>query len=29
VADTDRDFIMDAEQAKAYGIVDQVISRRV
>src|SRR6266446_1314669 len=27
-ADADRDFIMDAEQAKAYGIVDQVISRR-
>ena len=28
VADSDRDFIMDAEQAKAYGIVDHVISRR-
>jgi ATP-dependent Clp protease protease subunit len=28
VADADRDFIMDAEQAKDYGIVDQVISRR-
>jgi len=28
VTDADRDFIMDAEQAKAYGIVDQVISRR-
>jgi ATP-dependent Clp protease protease subunit len=27
-ADTDRDFIMDAEQAKAYGVVDHVISRR-
>jgi ATP-dependent Clp protease protease subunit len=27
-ADSDRDFIMDAEQAKAYGIVDHVISRR-
>ena len=26
--DADRDFIMDAEQAKAYGIVDHVISRR-
>jgi ATP-dependent Clp protease, protease subunit len=26
--DTDRDFIMDAEQAKEYGIVDHVISRR-
>jgi ATP-dependent Clp protease, protease subunit len=28
VADADRDFIMDAEQAKAYGVVDHVISRR-
>jgi ATP-dependent Clp protease, protease subunit len=28
-ADTDRDFIMRAEEAKAYGIVDEVISRRV
>jgi len=28
VSDTDRDFIMDAVQAKEYGIVDQVISRR-
>jgi len=28
VSDTDRDFIMDASQAKEYGIVDQVISRR-
>ncbi len=27
-ADADRDFIMDAEQAKDYGIVDHVISRR-
>jgi ATP-dependent Clp protease protease subunit len=27
-ADADRDFIMDAEQAKDYGIVDQVISQR-
>jgi ATP-dependent Clp protease protease subunit len=27
-ADTDRDFIMRAEEAKQYGIVDQVISRR-
>jgi ATP-dependent Clp protease protease subunit len=26
--DTDRDFIMDAAQAREYGIVDQVISRR-
>jgi ATP-dependent Clp protease, protease subunit len=26
--DGDRDFIMDASQAKDYGIVDQVISRR-
>ncbi len=28
VSDTDRDFIMDAQQAKEYGIVDQVISKR-
>jgi ATP-dependent Clp protease protease subunit len=28
VTDTDRDFIMEAPQAKEYGIVDQVISRR-
>jgi len=28
VQDSDRDFIMDAEQAKEYGIVDHVISRR-
>jgi ATP-dependent Clp protease, protease subunit len=28
VNDADRDFIMDAQQAKDYGIVDQVISRR-
>lgn len=27
-SDTDRDFIMDAAQAKEYGIVDHVISRR-
>ena len=27
-ADADRDFIMDAEQAKAYGIVDHVIVKR-
>ncbi|MBZ4646399.1 MAG: ATP-dependent Clp protease, protease subunit [Petroclostridium sp.] len=26
--DTDRDFFMTAEEAKAYGIVDQVISKR-
>ena len=26
--DSDRDFIMRAEEARAYGIVDQVISRR-
>ncbi|MGE4283339.1 MAG: ATP-dependent Clp endopeptidase proteolytic subunit ClpP [Clostridia bacterium] len=26
--DTDRDFFMSAEDAKAYGIVDQVISKR-
>ena len=28
VNDADRDFIMDAEQARAYGVVDHVISRR-
>jgi ATP-dependent Clp protease, protease subunit len=28
VQDTDRDFIMDAHQAKEYGIVDNVLSRR-
>ena len=28
VADADRDFIMDAEQAKQYGVVDHVIARR-
>jgi ATP-dependent Clp protease protease subunit len=28
VTDADRDFIMEAEQAKAYGVVDHVISRR-
>jgi ATP-dependent Clp protease protease subunit len=27
-ADTDRDFIMRAEEAKAYGMVDEVISSR-
>jgi ATP-dependent Clp protease, protease subunit len=27
-ADTDRDFIMDAETAREYGILDQVISRQ-
>ena len=26
--DADRDFIIDAAEAKEYGIVDQVISRR-
>jgi len=26
--DTDRDFIMDAEEAKAYGIIDEVIANR-
>lgn len=25
--DTDRDFFMSAEEAKAYGIIDQVISK--
>jgi ATP-dependent Clp protease, protease subunit len=27
-SDADRDFIMDAQQAKDYGIVDQVITKR-
>ncbi|HEV3475154.1 MAG TPA: ATP-dependent Clp endopeptidase proteolytic subunit ClpP [Actinomycetota bacterium] len=27
-ADTDRDFIMTAEQAKEYGIIDEIISSR-
>ena len=27
-ADTDRDFILDAEAAKAYGLVDEIISNR-
>jgi ATP-dependent Clp protease, protease subunit len=26
--DTDRDFVMTAEEAKAYGIIDEVISQR-
>ncbi len=25
--DTDRDFYMDAEQAKAYGIVDDILTK--
>ena len=25
--DTDRDYYMDAEEAKAYGIIDQVIEK--
>jgi ATP-dependent Clp protease, protease subunit len=27
-ADTDRDFILDADEAKAYGIVDEIIASR-
>jgi ATP-dependent Clp protease protease subunit len=27
-ADTDRDFVMSAEEAKAYGIIDEVITTR-
>jgi len=27
-ADTDRDFVMEAEEAKAYGVIDEVISDR-
>ena len=26
--DADRDFIMDAEKARAYGIIDQVMEKR-
>ena len=26
--DTDRDFIMNADEAKAYGIIDEVIETR-
>jgi ATP-dependent Clp protease protease subunit len=26
--DTDRDFVMEAEEAKAYGIIDEVITSR-
>lgn len=26
--DTERDFFMSSEEAKAYGLVDQVIDRR-
>ncbi len=27
-ADTERDFVMSAEEAKAYGLIDQVVSRQ-
>jgi ATP-dependent Clp protease, protease subunit len=27
--DTDRDFVMTAEEARVYGVIDEVISRRV
>ena len=27
--DTDRDFIMDAEEAKEYGIIDEVIAHKI
>ena len=27
-ADTDRDFILSAEEAKAYGVVDEIVSHR-
>jgi ATP-dependent Clp protease protease subunit len=27
-ADTERDFFMSAEEAKNYGLIDQVISRQ-
>jgi ATP-dependent Clp protease protease subunit len=26
--DTDRDFFLSAEEAKAYGVVDEIVSRR-
>ena len=26
--DTDRDFVMEAEEAKAYGVIDEVITTR-
>jgi len=26
--DTDRDYFLEAEEAKAYGLVDQVIAKR-
>ncbi len=28
-SDTDRDYIMTAEEAKAYGVVDEVVSKRI
>ena len=28
-SDTDRDFVLDAEAAKAYGVIDEVIASRV
>jgi ATP-dependent Clp protease protease subunit len=28
-ADTERDYYMSADQAKAYGIIDQVVAKRV
>lgn len=27
-ADTERDFFMSAEEAKAYGLIDQVVTRQ-
>jgi len=27
-ADTDRDFVMEADEAKNYGVIDEVISTR-
>jgi ATP-dependent Clp protease protease subunit len=27
-ADTDRDFVMEAQEAKEYGMIDEVISTR-
>ncbi|MBI5343526.1 MAG: ATP-dependent Clp protease proteolytic subunit, partial [Deltaproteobacteria bacterium] len=28
-ADTERDYLMSAEQAKSYGIIDQVVEKRL
>ena len=28
-ADTERDYFLEAQEAQAYGLVDQVVSRRM